>query len=118
LLFWRANSDFAKVVSRRVGKETFMNDFWHKLFSGQGFMPHGYCYFWNPGVLWLQVVSDALIALAYYSIPFTLIYFIRKRRDVPFNWMFLCFAIFIIACGTTHLMEILVIWHPVYGCKA
>jgi PAS domain S-box-containing protein len=43
-----------------------------------------------------------------------LIYFVRKRRDLEFNWMFICFAIFIIACGTTHLMEILVVWHPVY----
>jgi PAS domain S-box-containing protein len=85
-------------------------------------MPHGCCYMWQPGVLWLNIVSDALIALAYYSIPFTLFYFIRKRRDLPFNWMFLCFAIFIVACGTTHLMEILVIWHPTYwlsgGVKA
>ncbi len=91
-----------------------MMDFFHKFFSADGFMPHGHCYLWEPGVLWLHIASDALIALAYYSIPFTLLYFIRKRRDLPFNWMFLCFAVFIVACGTTHLMEILVIWHPVY----
>ncbi|HEX4350814.1 MAG TPA: PAS domain S-box protein [Verrucomicrobiae bacterium] len=91
-----------------------MIDFLKTLFSADGFMPHGHCYLWRPGVLWLHITSDALIALAYYSIPFTLLYFIRKRRDIPFNWMFLCFAVFIVACGTTHLMEILVIWHPVY----
>ncbi len=91
-----------------------MIDFLKALFSADGFMPHGHCYLWRPGVLWLHITSDALIALAYYSIPFTLVYFTRKRRDVPFNWMFLCFAIFIIACGTTHLMEIWVIWHPTY----
>jgi PAS domain S-box-containing protein len=84
------------------------------LFSSDGFMPHGHCYLWRPGVLWLHIVSDALIALAYYSIPFTLVYFVRKRRDFEFDWMFLCFALFIITCGTTHLMEIVVIWHPVY----
>ncbi len=77
-------------------------------------MPHGHCYLWRPGVLWLHSVSDAIIALAYFSIPFTLIYFIRKRKDLPFNWMFWCFATFILACGTTHLMEIYVIWYPVY----
>src|SRR6185369_8191238 len=88
-------------------------------FSSDGFMPHGMCYLWKPGVLWLHIVSDALITLAYFSIPFTLVYFVRKRRDLEFNWMFVCFAVFIVACGTTHLMEILVIWHPVYwlsGC--
>ncbi|MEI9866633.1 MAG: PAS domain S-box protein [Limisphaerales bacterium] len=91
-----------------------MIDFFHKLFSPDGFMPHGHCYFWNPDILWLHIFSDALIALAYYSIPFTLVYFIRKRRDLPFNWIFFCFAAFIILCGTTHLFEIYVIWHPVY----
>src|ERR1700730_2001932 len=93
-----------------------------RFFSQGDFMPHGMCYLWQPGVLWLNVVSDALIVLAYFSIPFTLLYFVRKRTDLQFNWMFVCFAIFIIACGTTHLMEILVVWHPVYwvagGVKA
>jgi light-regulated signal transduction histidine kinase (bacteriophytochrome) len=72
------------------------------------------CYEWNPAVIWLHVVSDAFITLAYYSIPLTLIYFVRKRKDLVFDWMFLCFAAFIVACGTTHLMEILNIWHPTY----
>src|ERR1700683_5313470 len=77
-------------------------------------MPHGMCYEWQPGVIWRHVISDAVIALAYYSIPLTLIYFVRKRKDLVFDWMFVCFAIFIVACGTTHAMEILNIWHPTY----
>jgi hypothetical protein len=84
------------------------------LFSTDGFMPHGMCYAWDPAVIWLHVISDGLIALAYYSIPITLIYFVRKRKDLAFDWIFVCFAVFIIACGTTHLMEILNIWHPTY----
>lgn len=83
-------------------------------FSGDGFMPHGMCYLWRSDVLTLHVVSDGLITLSYFSIPFTLIYFVRKRRDLEFHWMFLCFAVFIVACGATHLMEIWVIWHPAY----
>src|SRR5882672_4568461 len=90
-----------------------MKEILEKLFSSD-FMPHGYCYLWNPGLVWLHVVSDALIALAYFSIPITLIYFIRKKRDLPFNWMFLCFGIFILACGTTHAMEVWTLWHGTY----
>src|SRR5450631_2730787 len=85
-----------------------------RLTSSDGFMPHGMCYLWQPDVLTLHVASDLLITLAYFSIPFTLLYFVRKRGDLAFNWMFVCFAVFIVACGTTHLMEIWVIWHPVY----
>ncbi len=77
-------------------------------------MPHGMCYEWKPGIIWLNVVSDGLITLAYYSIPPTLLYFVHKRKDLQFSWIFVCFALFIVACGTTHLMEIWNIWHPVY----
>lgn len=87
-----------------------------------GFIPHGHCYLWKPSLVSLHIISDALIALAYYSIPMLLIYFVRRRRDVPFDWIFVMFGIFIVACGTTHLMEIWTLWHPTYwlsgGLKA
>src|SRR5262249_25675940 len=90
--------------------------------SAADFMPHGMCYLWQLGILSLHVGSDALITIAYISISLTLAYFVYKRQDLQFDWMFLCFAIFIVACGTTHLMEIWVIWHPTYwlsgGIKA
>lgn len=79
-----------------------------------GFIPHGHCYLWKPGLLWLHIISDGTIALAYYSIPLLLIYFISKRKDVPFNGVFQLFSAFILACGTGHLMDIWTLWHPVY----
>src|SRR6202021_505879 len=82
--------------------------------SSNDYMPHGYCYLWNAKLVWLHVISDSLIALAYLSIPVTLVYFIRKRRDVPFNWIFVCFGAFILACGGTHLMEVWTLWHASY----
>jgi len=85
-----------------------------RLFSTDGFMPHKMCYDDNEWVITLHVVSDALIAIAYYSIPLTLVYFVRKRKDLAFDWMFVCFAVFIVACGTTHVMEIFNIWTPTY----
>lgn len=78
------------------------------------FIPHGHCYLWKPGLVGLHLTSDLLIALAYYSISITLIYFVHKREDVPFTWIFLLFGGFIVACGTTHLIEILTLWYPVY----
>lgn len=78
------------------------------------FIPHGHCYLWKPELVGLHIASDLLIALSYYSIPLMLIYFVRKRRDVPFDWIFMLFGAFIIACGTTHLMEIWTLWNPTY----
>ncbi|MGB8579346.1 MAG: PAS domain S-box protein [Candidatus Sulfotelmatobacter sp.] len=78
------------------------------------FMPHGYCYLWNPWIVWLHVISDGLITLSYYAIPVILIYFIRKNKGLPFNGIFWMFGGFILACGTTHFMEIWNVWHGNY----
>jgi hypothetical protein len=89
------------------------------LFDIDRFMPHGHCYQWDPGILWTSVISDALIFAAYVSIPITLVFGImRRRKDLPFDWMFVCFGLFIIACGLTHLMEIVTVWKPFYPISA
>jgi signal transduction histidine kinase/DNA-binding NarL/FixJ family response regulator len=93
--------------------------FFNYSLHSNGFIPHGHCYLWKAGLVWLHIISDATIALAYYSIPLLLIYFISKRKDVPFNGVFLLFSTFILACGTGHLMDIWTLWHPNYwiaGC--
>ena len=77
-------------------------------------MPHGFCYRWDPRIVWLHVVSDGLIALSYYCIPIILIYFILKNRLLLFNRLFYMFGGFILACGTTHLLEIWNVWHGSY----
>lgn len=90
-----------------------MNEFLRKLFSSD-FMPHGYCYLWNPEIVWLHAASDGAIALSYLFIPLALVYFVRKRRDLPFHWVFFMFGVFILGCGATHAMEIWTLWHGTY----
>jgi PAS domain S-box-containing protein len=84
------------------------------LFSDQ-FMPHGYCYMWAPEVLWTHVLSDALIALAYFSIPLSLVAFIKRRGDIKFSNVFYLFSAFIFLCGVTHIFSIVTVWHGTYG---
>jgi len=90
-----------------------MLEFIRKLFSSD-FMPHGMCYFWNPAVLWLNVTADSVIAASYYFIPVLLFYFARKRRDIEFKGIFVAFGLFILACGSTHVLAALTVWVPVY----
>lgn len=91
-----------------------MPNFLQVLFNSRAFIPHGHCYLWKPGLVGLHLIADSLIAFAYFSIPLTLLYFVHKRRDVPFNLVFLLFSAFIISCGTTHLFEIWTLWYPTY----
>jgi PAS domain S-box-containing protein len=92
----------------------FMSELWVNFFTSSPFIPHGHCYLWQTDLVLLHIISDALIALSYYSIPTTLFYFVRKRQDLPFDWIFLLFISFIIACGTTHIIEIWTLWYPTY----
>jgi signal transduction histidine kinase len=78
------------------------------------YLPHGFCISWEPTLLMLQVASDSLIALSYYSIPLTLLYFVARRPIPGYTWVPALFAAFILACGTTHLFEIVTLWYPVY----
>lgn len=81
-----------------------------------GLTPHGFCLTWDPVLLWLQVGSDAITMLAYYSIPITLLWFTRKRPEMSRQQrrMLWLFGAFILACGTTHAVSILTIWVPAY----
>ncbi|MCX7283153.1 MAG: ATP-binding protein [Novosphingobium sp.] len=82
-----------------------------------GMPPHGYCLLWQPDLLALHVISDAVIGLAYFSIPIALAVYLRRRRDTHFTWVVWLFAAFILACGTTHFLSILVLWVPAYGLE-
>jgi signal transduction histidine kinase len=79
------------------------------------FLPHSFCYLNNKQLIALHVGSDAVIWLSYLAISCSLVYLVwRTRREVPFSWMFLAFGLFIVACGFTHLMEVIVLWKPLY----
>jgi len=118
---WRTGAGIVCVGDVRRDERVGM-DFLRQVFGAGEFMPHGYCYMWNPGLVWLHVLSDSLIALSYFTIPFTLLWFVRKRRDLPFSWIFVLFGAFIVACGATHVMEVWNLWHAQYwlagGLKA
>lgn len=86
--------------------------------AGRRLAPHGYCLLWDPRLVWTHVISDGLIAFAYFSIPVALVRFVRRRADVQFSWILWLFALFIVACGTTHLLSIWTLWNADYGLEA
>jgi len=85
-------------------------------------MPHGYCFLWNPRLLWLHALSDALIATAYLTIPFALVYFARRSPNRSLRLLLYLFGLFIVSCGLTHALDVWTLWHPTYwlsgGMKA
>ena len=92
-----------------------MLDFFLKLFDGSDFVPRAVCGNWTRGEILLQNFSDFFIWTAYLAIPLVLVGLVYKRgTQLPFHRIFLLFGLFIVACGTTHLMDIILFYYPVY----
>lgn len=86
-----------------------------------GYLPHGHCYFWEPDILWLSVASNLATALSYFTIPIILAWlWAHLRKKVSPRWapVFSSFAAFILCCGLGHLLEVVVIWWPIYRVQA
>ena len=78
------------------------------------YIPHGHCYLWQTGLVWLHISADLSIAFAYFSIPIILFYFVGQQENNPLEKIITLFSLFIFSCGTTHLMSIWTLWHPAY----
>ncbi len=90
-----------------------MSQWLSSLFDGN-YMPHGHCLLWQPDLLFMHVGSDIVITLAYFSIPAALAIIAYKRKDLGFNKLFWLFSSFIFACGTSHIVETINVWHGYY----
>jgi PAS domain S-box-containing protein len=89
--------------------------FLEALLGSSMFSPHGICLSWEPQLL--HVASDALIAMAYFSIPLALAIFVARRRDLLFGWVYWALCIFTTACGSAHVLSIYALWVPICGIE-
>ena len=103
-----ASNSHAEHLHAATAGGSFFQDFF-KVYT-----PRRVCMFYEQPVIWLHVISDLLVTLAYFSIPFALIYFIRRRKDMRFGPVAWMFAGFIFACGATHLIGVVDVWVPLY----
>ena len=91
-----------------------MYEFLSKLFDGTDFPARWHCGSWTDAHGWLHIISDFLIFGAYLAIPLVLAYFVKRQPNLPFPRIFWLFCAFIVACGFTHLNEVIIFWHPMY----
>jgi hypothetical protein len=88
-------------------------------FGVKDFIPHGYCLAWNPALLWTTVMSNATMVLAFGSYPIAIGYFVWKRKDLQYRWLYLNFFNgFILTCTATHLFKVVTVWLPLYWLAA
>lgn len=96
-----------------------MAEFFEKLFQAESWPPRWYCGTWTDFHGWLYIFSNLAIWAAYFTIPLILFIFVVKRRqDIPFIKVFWLFIAFILACGTTHLIDASLFYYPAYRVSA
>ncbi|RTY87674.1 PAS domain-containing sensor histidine kinase [Flavobacterium sp. RSP15] len=88
------------------------------LFSSGGFMPRWICGQWSETLGWLYIMANIAIGVAYLSIPILLFKFLKKRKEKIYNRVFICFILFIFFCGTTHIVDAIIFWIPLYRLNA
>ncbi len=90
-----------------------MDRLW-QFFSTAPYPARWECGAWSAGMGWLHIVSDCAIFAAYTAIPVSILIYVKRRGDVPFPLLFWLFCAFIFSCGTTHLLEAVIFWYPLY----
>ena len=93
-------------------------EFFQKLFDTQGWPPRWNCGKWTEFHGWFYIVSDLLIWSAYFAIPLAILKYISRRVDAKFVRTYFLFAAFILACGSTHLLDAITFWYPAYRLNA
>jgi uncharacterized membrane protein YqjE len=85
------------------------------LFDANSFNTRDTCGHWTQELVTVYIVANAVIALAYYTIPVFLLVFHKRRKDLlvsPLATMM--FVGFITLCGSTHVCNVLVFFWPAY----
>lgn len=95
-----------------------VTEFFQKLFQTEDWPPRWICGEWTEFHGWLYIISDLLIWLSYFAIPFFLLAFVLKKDNIPLPRVFWLFSAFILMCGLSHLMDAIIFWWPAYRLSA
>src|SRR6476661_4033525 len=93
-------------------------DFFQKLFDTSDWPPRWHCGNWTQFHGWLYIISDLLIWSAYFAIPLFILKYVSRKANAQFVRLYFLFAGFILACGSTHLLDAITFWYPAYRLNA
>jgi signal transduction histidine kinase len=94
-------------------------DFFSGLFATNKWPARWNCGQWSDFHGWLYIISDLMIWVAYFLIPYFIFDYLRKKREsLKFSRIYFLFASFILLCGTTHFIDAMMFWVPMYRLSA
>jgi signal transduction histidine kinase len=94
-------------------------EFFRGLFRYDQWPPRWKCGYWSDFHGWLYIISELMVWTAYFLIPLIIInYFYRRKTSIRFRRVYILFATFILLCGSTHFIDALMFWIPMYRLNA
>ncbi len=103
-----------EVNQASVSGPNSLGGYFSSLFDTSNWPARWQCGTWSETDGWVTIISDSLIFTAYLSIPILLLFFLSRRKEIPYKKFLLLFSAFILLCGFTHLTEVIIFWDPVY----
>lgn len=89
-------------------------DYFRKLFSTADWPARWHCGNWTDFEGWLYIISDLMIWAAYFAIPLIILRYVIRKNSTIYTRLYYLFAAFILACGSTHFIDAMMFWIPVY----
>ena len=84
-------------------------------------MPHAVCWASDPRLIWTMAVTNFVTFLSYLTLAMTLLYLVRRTGHTlvrDWGYFVVGFALFILACGSSHLLEVITTWSPLFWIDA
>ncbi|MEQ9007008.1 MAG: hypothetical protein RLP12_03925, partial [Ekhidna sp.] len=100
--------------SQSTNSSIGFNEYFSNLFDSSRWPARWTCGDWAENEGWLYIFSDLTIFLAYFSIPIMLLFYVRNVRLGRLRWLIGLFGTFILLCGFTHLIDVILFWNPMY----
>jgi signal transduction histidine kinase len=98
---------------------TQIQEFFSGIFSTSEWPARWKCGYWSDFHGWLYIASELMIWVSYFLIPLIILNYLRKKNTIlKFNTAYIYFAAFILLCGSTHFLDALMFWVPVYRFNA
>jgi signal transduction histidine kinase len=93
----------------------------HEMDPTTSLVPHIVCWAGSPHLIWTMAITNFITFASYLVICCTLLFLAsRTRRVINRDWRYfvVAFALFIVACGATHLLEVITTWIPIFWVAA
>jgi two-component system CheB/CheR fusion protein len=105
------------IAQANIGEQGVV--FFRSLFNTDDWPPRWQCGSWTSFHGWLYIISDIVTGICYFLIPFILWFFLYKNKQwKSFRAIIVLFILFIVACGSTHLIDAAIFWWPAYRVSA